>query len=251
MEKILLKKSYQLNSLKKIKYDHLWGTKGIFTTIRLIGNLPNYILLSDHIKKFNKSIKIFKIDFILSKDFLFKALQSNLNIKKYDHLLRIAINKKKISISLRKRQKPNKKFSVVLKNYQRSLPNLKNLKYKKILNMQKNINMKNEEIIFYNKGKLLEGSTTNIILYSNDKFIIPSKNYYVGITLSYFIKKMPSLFLVKDISLDQLSLYKEIILVGSGKGVISIASIKSINWYRSSTMMYKKLLKVYDKLLKE
>ena len=62
---------------------------------------------------------------------------------------------------------------------------------------------------------------------------------------------MPSLFLVKDISLDQLSLYKEIILVGSGKGVISIASIKSINWYRSSTMMYKKLLKVYDKLLKE
>ena len=41
------------------------------------------------------------------------------------------------------------------------------------------------------------------------------------------------------------------LLVGSGKGVISIASIKSINWYRSSTMMYKKLLKVYDKLLKE
>ena len=38
--------------------------------------------------------------------------------------------------------------------------------------MQKNINMKNEEIIFYNKGKLLEGSTTKIIIYSNDKFII-------------------------------------------------------------------------------
>jgi len=251
MGKILLKKSYRLNDLKKIQYDHLWGSKGIFTTIRVKGSLPHYILLSDHIKKFNKSIKIFKIDFILSKFFLYKILQDNLNIRKYDHLLRIAINKKKISISLRKRNKPNKIFHAVLKKYQRSLPNLKNLKYKKILNMQKNINMEKEEIIFYNKGKLLEGSTTNIILFANNKFIIPRNNYYSGITLNYLIAKMPHSFLRQDISLNKLGLYKEIILVGSGKGIISIASIKSLNWYRTSTIMYNKLLIVYEKLLRE
>ena len=251
MEKILLKKSYRLNDLKKIQYDHLWGSKGIFTTIRVKGSSPDYILLSDHIKKFNKSVKIFKIDFILSKHLLFKILQDNLNIKKYDHLLRIAINKKKISISLRKRHQPNKNFNAVLKRYQRSLPNLKNLQYKKILNMQKNFNMKKEEIIFYNKGKLLEGSTTNIILYANNKFIIPRNNYYSGITLNYLVTKMPHMFLRQDISIEKISLYKEIILVGSGKGIISIISIKSLNWYRTSTIMYNKLLKVYEKLLRE
>ena len=251
MGKILLKKSYRLNDLKKIQYDHLWGSKGIFTTIRVKGSSPDYILLSDHIKKFNKSVKIFKIDFILSKHLLFKILQDNLNIKKYDHLLRIAINKKKISISLRKRHQPNKNFNAVLKRYQRTLPNLKNLQYKKILNMQKNINMKKEEIIFYNKGKLLEGSTTNIIFYANNKFVIPRNNYYSGITLNYLVTKMPHMFLRQDISLKKLGLYKEIILVGSGKGVISIASIKSLNWYRTSTIMYNKLLKVYEKLFRE
>ena len=37
MANFLFKKSYKLSNFKRIKYDHLWGSKGVFTTIRLFG----------------------------------------------------------------------------------------------------------------------------------------------------------------------------------------------------------------------
>jgi len=56
MENTLLKKSFRVKDLRTITFNSLWGYKGIFTTIRLIGNKPNLILVEEHLKKLNKDI---------------------------------------------------------------------------------------------------------------------------------------------------------------------------------------------------
>ncbi len=249
MENISLKKSFRVKDLKTISFNSLWGYKGIFTTIRLIGNKPNLILVEEHLKKLNKDIRYFGINFKISKQFLIKFIKNNSKIKSYDHLLRVAITKKILSLSLRKRIKEDKFFTAQIYRYQRVLPAFKNLQYKKIISLQKSINLKKEEIIFYKRNKILEGSTTNIICIRNNKLFIPKNSYYFGITISYLLKKLPYKIQKTDIIISNLSKFDEILLVGSGKGVVSISSIKKLNWYRSSMKIYNFLSRKYSKLL--
>ena len=249
MENILLKKSYHVKDLKNVKFNSLWGYNGVFTTIRISGNKPNLVLIDQHLKKLNKDSKFFGISFKISKQFLINFIHTNSKIKNYDHLLRVAVTKKLISLSLRKRNKEEKNFTAHIYRYQRTLPSFKNLQYKKILSLQKKINLQKEEILFYNKSKILEGSTTNLIFVKNNQLFIPRNSYYFGITLSYLIKKIPYKIKKIDILISNLYEYSEILLVGSGKGVVSISSIDQLNWYRSSLKMYKSILKEYSKVL--
>ena len=249
MENILLKKSYHVKDLKNVKFNSLWGYNGVFTTIRISGKKPNLVLIDQHLKKLNKDSKFFGISFKISKQFLINFINTNSKIKNYDHLLRVAVTKKLISLSLRKRNKEQKNFTAHIYRYQRTLPSFKNLQYKKILSLQKKINLQKEEILFYNKSKILEGSTTNLIFVKNNQLFIPKNSYYFGITLSYLIKTIPYKIKKIDILISNLYEYSEILLVGSGKGVVSISSIDQLNWYRSSLKMYKSILKEYSKVL--
>ena len=70
-------------------------------------------------------------------------------------------------------------------------------------------------------------------------------SFYKGITLKFFEKKINKI-IKRNISLKSLSLYDEIILVGSGKGVVSIKSIKELNWNRKSSKTYMYLSKIYQ-----
>ena len=130
----LLKKSYQASNQKEIGFKDLWGSHGVFTTIRLLGKPGKLILFKSHFKGLIKSLKKYKI---YSKNIetnikrlIYSSINKNIN---YDHLFRIALTKKFISISIRKRLKPKKDFELKLINYRRIDPETKNLYYKKIL----------------------------------------------------------------------------------------------------------------------
>ena len=249
MVNFLFKKSFQLKTFKPTFYDDLWGKRGVFSTIRIIGDKPNYILFEHHIKNINFSLKKLNINFILTEKELTSIIPSLSKIKKYDHLLRIAINSSLISVSLRKRLQPVKNFQSILYTYQRSNPSLKNLYYKKIINKLSFINTQKQEIILLNNKFLLEGCTTNILCIRNKKIYFPKKNFYRGVTMSYLLNKTKRSSKGINISIDSLHIFDEIILVGSGKGVISLQSIKKINWKPRSNLIYKELLNIYNKLL--
>ena len=100
MVNFLFKKSYKLSSFAKVKYNHLWGSKGVFTTIRVYGKKPKYIFLKDHLLQLNKSLKKLNINFLLTEKQLIELIPNNLKIIKYNHLLRIAMKKNIISIPL-------------------------------------------------------------------------------------------------------------------------------------------------------
>ena len=164
--------------------------------------------------------------------------------KNYSHLLRIAVNNKIISISLRKRITPKSKFSLQFINYKRTKPEFKNLKYKKIIKYLSKIDTSSSDVGLYNNKKILETATCNILFVSNNKIYSPIKNFYKGITLHFFEKRIKKIT-KKNISIDSLKFYDEIILIGSGKGIISVDYIKKPYWRRKSSKIYRFLSKIY------
>ncbi len=114
------------------------------------------------------------------------SIHNNTN---YDHLFRIAINSKKISISLRSHVQPNKFFTATIVNYQRANPLLKNLYYKKIISLLENNNNYNNEVILTKNNIILEGCTTNILCVRMKKIYMPLTNYYKGMTLNILLTK--------------------------------------------------------------
>ena len=247
MVNILFKKSYLHKTLNKVTYESLWNTKGVFTTIRLIGLPPKFLFLKEHLRNLNESLKKMNINFILGSSTFKNLLRNKIKMnKKYDHLFQLAINNKKISMALRKRLKPAASFKGILVNYQRPNPSIKNLNYKKILGFLKTINTQSCEIILMNKKNILEGCTTNIICVKNNKLYLPKTKYYFGVTLQFIMRHTKRRIIKKNINVKDLDTFDEILLVGSGKGVIKLQSILQIKWNSKSDIVFNELQDLYN-----
>ncbi len=151
-----------------------------------------------------------------------------------------------ISISLRKRLKSKSNFSLKLINYKRIDPEYKNLKYKKILNFLNKMDTTKSDIALFKNNKILETGTSNLLFIKKNKIYSPNKNFYNGTTLKFFKKKIKKIKNT-NIFIDSLSKYDEIIVVGSGKGVVSVSNIANSSWKRKSLKYYRILLKIYQK----
>ena len=122
MVTLLLKKSYRHKDLKEITFKDLWNSYGIFTTMRVIGEPAKILFFKEHVNNLIKSLKVYKVYQTDLKKNILKLIKLNLKKnKKYDHLLRVAVNNKMISISLRKRLKPKSNFVLQLINYKQTL----------------------------------------------------------------------------------------------------------------------------------
>ncbi len=187
----LLKRSYQLKDLKEISFKDLWGDHGIFTTMLVFGKPAKILFLENHIQNLIKSLKIFGIKKKFLKKDILQVINKNLfKNKNYNHLLRIALNKKLISISLRKRVSPKLDFNLKLVNFKREKPKYKNLKYKKILYHLSKMNNSKSDIALVDKKKILETGTSNLIFIKDNKVVVPIKNYYEGNTLKFLKTKI-------------------------------------------------------------
>jgi len=243
----LLKKSYQHKRLKEVNFKDLWGDKGVFTTMRILGKPAKIIFFKNHIKNLIKSLKIYKLNRInIEKDIL-KLINLNIDkTKSYNHLLRVAVSKKIISISLRNRKTPKLKFNLKLINHKRYDPELKNLKYKLILKYLSKMDNTTSDVGLCFEKKILESGTSNIFFIKEGIVYSPLKNIYKGVTYRFFKKKLGKI-INKEIPVNSLNDYHEILLIGSGKAVTSVQTIKEINWKRKSFKYYKILSNFYNK----
>jgi branched-subunit amino acid aminotransferase/4-amino-4-deoxychorismate lyase len=207
---------------------------------------PSKILFfNDHINNLIKSIKTYSIYKPSLKKNILNLLNKNLDSKtKYNHLLRIALNKKTLSISLRKRIKPNLNFDLRLVNLKRQKPEFKNLKYKEILKYLTKLDNSNTDIGLCTNNKILETGTSNLLFIKNNKIYSPINKFYKGITYKFFKSKIKNI-INKDINVNSLKEFDEIILIGSGKGVASVKTINQIKWKRKSLKFYHILSRHY------
>jgi len=246
----LSKKSYQLKFLKEIPFRDLWGSHGIFTTMWVFGKPAKILFFKSHINNLIKSLKSYGIANKSLKKDIIKMINKNLSKnKRYNHLLRVALNKKIISISLRKRFKPKLNFNLKLVNLKRENPKYKNLKYKKILSHLSKMDNSKSDIGLISNKKILETGTSNLLFIKNQKVYTPKENYYEGNTYKFFKNKIKKIE-KKDIFLEDLKKYDEIILIGSGKGVASVKSIDEINWKRKNLKKFKIFLKHFQSAIK-
>jgi len=241
----LLKRSYQLKDLQEVDFRDLWGDHGIFTTMWIFGKPPKILFFENHIKNLIKSLQKYGIKKkFLHKDIL-KIVNKNLSKKiNYNHLLRVAVNKKIISISLRKRVSPKLDFNLKLVKLKREKPKYKNLKYKKILRHLIKLDNSKSDIGLINNKKILETGTSNLLFIRHNKIYTPIKNYYEGNTFRFF-KRTIKKIIKKDIFIKDLKSYDEILLVGSGKGIASVKTINQIGWKRKNLKQFKVLSKYY------
>ena len=204
-------------------------------------------LFKEHIKNLIKSLRIYKLDRAnIEKDIL-KLIRLNIDrSKSYNHLLRVAINKKIISVSLRDRKTPKLKFNLKLINHKRIDPELKNLKYKFILKHLSKMDNTTSDVGLCFQKKILESGTSNIFFIKENKVYSPLKNIYKGVTYNFFKKKLGKI-INKEILISSLIDYDEILLIGSGKAVTSVETIKEINWKRKGLKYYKILSNFYKK----
>jgi len=246
MVNYLLKKSYRLKDLKEIEFKDLWGDNGVFTTMWIFGFPPKILFFRDHINNLIKSTKAYSILKPSIRSDILKLIKENLDSKiKYNHLLRVAVTKNTLSISLRKRIKPNLNFNLKLVNLKRQKPEFKNLKYKKILkHLSKLDNSKSAIGLCFNK-KIFETGTSNILFVKNKKIFSPINKFYRGITYKFFKSKIKNI-IKKDILINSLNEFDEIILIGSGKGIASVKTINQVNWKRKELKIYNQLLKYFN-----
>ena len=246
MATLLLKKSYLIKDLKEIKFNDLWNHHGVFTTMRVLGRNQEIIFFKEHIDNLIESLKIYNLNKKNLKQNILKLIEKSLLNKNYkDHLLRIAVNKRMISISLRKRIKTKQNFKLKLLNYKRIDPVHKNLKYRKILFYLKKIDNRKYDIALYKNNKFLETGTSNLLFVKNNKIYSPKKNFYSGTTFRYFKRRIK--ISLQDIYLKNVHNFDEIILIGSGKTVTSVYMIDELKWKRKSLKIYNKLNKIYKK----
>ena len=242
----LLKKSYLLKNFKETKFEDLWGDHGVFTTMWIYGSPPKILFFKDHIDNLIKSTKSYGILNRSIKSKILKLIKKNINVKKnYNHLLRVALNKNILSISLRKRVKPSINFNLKLVNLKRYKPEFKNLKYKEILKHLSKLDNSKSDIGLCSNKKIFETGTSNIFFIKNKKVFSPINKFYKGITFNFFRSKIKNI-IQKDIKVSALKTYDEIILVGSGKGVTSVKTINQIKWKRKSLKFYNILSKYYS-----
>ena len=244
MVKFLLKKSYSRKDLKEKEFKDLWNAHGVFTTMWIYGKPQKILFFKEHITNLIKSTKTYKIyDQNLKKN-IFKIIKSNLDKhKKYNHLLRIAVTKNLISISLRNKLKIKKNFQIKLVDYNRINPEHKNLKYKFILkNLSKMDNTKSD-IALCSNGKILETGTSNIIFTKDNEYYSPLRKFYRGVNLKFFEKH----FKIKktNITINNLNEFDEILLIGSGKGVSTVSSIQKKKWNRKKYKSYEMFISKY------
>ena len=245
-----LKKSYLLKDLTETRFKDLWGDHGIFTTMWIFDKPTKILFFKSHIQNLIKSLKNYGIiKKSLQKDVL-KIIRMNLSKnKKYNHLLRVALNKKIISISLRKRITPKLDFNLKLVNLKRQKPKYKNLKYKKILFYLSKMDNSKSDIGLVSNKKIFETGTSNLLFIKNQKVFTPKNDYYEGNTYKFFKNKIKKIT-KKDIFLKDLHDYDEILLIGSGKGVTSVKTIKEINWKRKNLNYFRIFSKYYNLAIK-
>ena len=243
----LLKKSYQLSNLKEVPFKDLWGSRGVFTTMRMIGKPPKLILLKPHLENLIKSTKNYGIRKKNLKNVVMYLIKKNTLYKGSDNLFRIALNKKLISISIRKRPIPKNNFNLLLFKYKRIDPNYKNLYYKKIISKLSKFDPTKFDIALVSNNKILETGTSNLVFVKNGKIYSPKKYCYFGNTIKYINKKIK--IFGKDISINEIHDFEEILLIGSGKGITSVSKIDELNWKRKKIVCYRKINKIYNSLI--
>lgn len=119
-------------------------------------------------------------------------------------------------------------IKLMLHEHQRELSHIKSINYLTPLSIR-NKTVKNEayDVLYYNKGQVLEVSRSNIFIVKDDILVTPDKNILRGITRATVIKLASEFYTLEErqVSLEELFLADEVFMTGTTKKVLPVRQI--------------------------
>jgi branched-subunit amino acid aminotransferase/4-amino-4-deoxychorismate lyase len=144
---------------------------------------------------------------------------------------------------------------VISVEFQRFSPMVKTTNYIFALqNQEKKELAEANEIIYHNRGLLLEGSTSNVFIVKDKKIITPAINILVGVTRNFVIKVLEKSEIEieeREVKFEELLNADEVFLTGSFKNILPIIQVDDIIiGDRAVGRITKQLMKMFEENLK-
>lgn len=166
--------------------------------------------------------------------------------------LRVMMTENQLSLCARPRPEPENLQRGLLWEYERPNPDYKTLDYEAIIEALGTIDRQREELLLIDsEGRFLEGATSNLLFVAPGEIVVPAHNRLRGITESLLRERLANAIPVReaDVFVDELPRFEEILLAGSGKGVVSLNDIAEANWQCRATRTFLRARILHDNAL--
>lgn len=228
-----------------------WGCKGAFTTIRVEGTSPSPLFLHTHLARLEESACLLEIKNIVSKEQIRERIKTFLHLTQFPapFLVRVCLFEDCLALYARPAKPTNPGLSAKILRHLRPVPEAKSTFDKEVYGRlsELDIGMEDFLIVHPTDDRVLESATSNLLFAQDNHLVVPEKDILPGIVLSQLLSNINSFDIDRrSPTLDELVAFNEIILCGSGREVVSLATIPEVGWQRSSEKTLLKLRKTYE-----
>lgn len=221
---------------------------GVFDFLRTYNGKPFY--LREHLDRLENSAKLVGLKVPLAKSEISKIINKLLKINKLDEAtikiivtggcsadgLTCDINHPTVLILTREiHQAPPEVYKKGIKlmtfEHQRNHPEAKTIDYITMLKLQnQKQKQKAFEILYVNKGLILEGATSNFFLFIKNKLITPKNNVLAGITKKVVLKLAGKNFKVEErnVKVSEIKKATEAFITSTTREILPVVKIDGI-----------------------
>ncbi|MFH0891930.1 MAG: aminotransferase class IV [Candidatus Falkowbacteria bacterium] len=124
-----------------------------------------------------------------------------------------------------------KGIKLITCEYQRNNPGAKTIDYITMLKLQKRKRKEKAfEILYVDKGYILEGATSNFFLFAGDKLITPKNNVLIGTTRNFILKAARKRFGVeeRDVKTGEIKRATEAFITSTTREILPVVKIDNI-----------------------
>ena len=228
-----------------------WGCKGAFTTIRVEGTPPCPLFLHTHLARLEKSACLLEVKAIVSQAQIRERITTLLHSTQIPtpFLVRVCLLEDCLALYARPAHPTSPELSAKILRHLRPMPEAKSTFDKELYGRLGELDLGLEDFLLVHPtdDRVLESATSNLIFARGDHLVIPEEDILSGIVLNELLANMSGFEIDRrSPALDKLVTFDEIILCGSGREVVFLATIPEIGWQRSSEKTFLKLRKIYE-----
>jgi 4-amino-4-deoxychorismate lyase len=228
--------------------------RGAYTSVRVEGcspPIPYFFPL--HLERITRSLELLGLKPRLGISEVEKLFLSVLNRdqQQFCHKVQITLNSEWLLIEGLPIKEKIGGLRGLLFEFERKIPRAKGFQNPGLYSAVGKLDRNQEELLLISKeGLILEGSTSNLLFISANQIIIPVQNNLPGITLQVLLPELRKVFEVfqRDVHLQELPNFDEILAIGSGKEVVPILSVDQESWEMKESIMLPGVTKIYQSL---
>lgn len=239
-----------------VDYQEPWGEAGAFTTLRLdVGRTWRCPYLFElHMDRLFSTFEQLGWALLFKREFVESAVKDFVNTipDEGSYSLRVMMSDVVLSVRAARREEPADQQYGYLWDYTRENAAFKTLDYTDVLTALKGINRRLEELLLVSEDeRLLEGATSCLLFYHNGQLVVPQRDRLDSITMKFLLERLGGICEVveRDVYLGEVKEFDEILLCGTGKGIVSLTEIEELEWKCRSLSFYRRARITYDNAL--